>query len=100
MDVMAKALYRQLYEQMVKENEELFSQFRMVHDAFVINPEVNKTRFNAVGAMVLKLMQQTENRLCRQTEKGGFGHYSANLAEKFRKLCKENFAKIEMVGVQ
>jgi hypothetical protein len=97
---MAAAQYKQFYERMVDENQELFDQFQMVHDAYVINPEVNKARFNAVGKEVLRLMQRTENQLCRQTERGGYGRYSANLAEKFRAWCKEKFPKIGMVGVK
>jgi gamma-glutamylcysteine synthetase len=97
---MSKPLYRQLYDQMLAENEELFERFRCVHEAYAINHEANQMRFNEVGGEVLKLVQQTEARLCRQTEKGGYGRYSTNLAEKFRDLIRKEFGKIDMVGVK
>lgn len=97
---MAIPLYKLLYNQMLSGNEELFAQFKQVHEAYILNPKANQARFNEIGSEVLKLMQRAEARLCRQTEKGGYGRYSANLAEKFRDIVRKEFGKIDMVGIK
>jgi len=97
---MARALFQQYYQQMLEENEDLFAQFRVVHDAFVINSEANKARFNEVGKEVLRVIQRTENQLCSKSEGGSYGKYSGKLAEKFRGLVQKEFPKVFMVGIK
>ena len=97
---MPRALYQQYYDQMLDENRELFAQFRMVHDAFVVNSKANKARFNELGKVVLRVIQKMESRLCSRSEGGGYARYSGKLAERFRARVMKDFPKVFMVGVK
>lgn len=92
--------YQQAFEQLMKQNEELFSQFRSVHDAFVLNSEANKEKFNELGSQVVDIIRDAERRLCATTERGGYSKYSQNLSQKLWNEVKKVFPKIDFVGIK
>ncbi len=85
---------------MTEQNKDLFTNFRAVHDAFVINPEANKARFNELGSEVLDTIRHYENILCGKTENGGMGKFSSNLSQKFWDEVRKDFPKIDFVGIK
>jgi len=92
--------YQIVYARMVDENKELFDNFKAVHDAFVLNPDMNKARFNEVGAEVMDVVRDYERILCGKTESGQYGKFSGNLSQKFRDEVRKSFRKIDFVGIQ
>lgn len=92
--------YQILFQRMIDENKELFDNFTLVHDAFVLNPDMNKARFNQIGAEVLDVIREYERILCGKTESGGYGKFSSNLSQKFWDEIRKVYRKIDFVGVK
>ncbi len=91
--------YRQFVELMLEENRELFDSFRPIHDAYILNPEVNQAKFNSAGAEVIEVIHEYERRLCAKMGAGQYSKFAANLSEKFMEEIKTIFPKIMFVGV-
>ena len=94
------ARYQQAIKEMYQEYQELFDSFRPIHDAFALNQEANKDRFNLIGKEVLKAVQETERKLCSKTEGGMYSKYSMQLADKFRAALQKDFPKIFKIGMK
>ncbi len=97
---MAQAKYKQYYQQMKEENQDLFAEFKEVHDDYEQNPDELQEQFNQQGKPVVKVIRDWERRLCRAMGKGKYSKYTQNLSEKFWDLVREEFAKIDMVGLK
>ena len=89
-----------MFVRMTDENKELFDTFRAVHDAFVLNPDANKARFNEIGSEVMDIIRSYERILCGKTESGQYGKFSANLSQKFWDEVRKVYPKIDFVGIQ
>ncbi len=85
---------------MIEENKELFDNFRAVHNAYIVNPDANKARFNELGAEAMEVMRVYERRLCGKTESGSYAKFSSNLSQKFWDEIRNVFRKIDFVGVK
>jgi len=83
----------------VNENLKIFGEFQDIHDKYVLNPDVWQVKFNEVGKEAVSVIRDWERKLCRQSEKGQYGKYSATLADKFWDLARKDFPKIDFVGV-
>lgn len=92
--------YRKAVTEMLEENEELFEEFRAIHEAYVINPQVNQAKFNAAGAPVMDCIREYERKLVSIMGAGQYSKFSANLSEKFMEEIRKVFPKIIFVGVQ
>lgn len=92
--------YKQIYQQMISENLELFDEFEWVHQHYCQNPDKWQRTFNMVGDKVLTLIRQYEDLLCKKSEGGGFSRFSGNLAEKFQQEVRNHFAKIDCIGIE
>jgi len=84
---------------MLEENKELFDNFTAVHEAYVVNPEMNKARFNEIGRDVMDVIRDYERILCGKTESGQYGKFSSNLSQKFWDEVRRVYPKINFVGV-
>lgn len=84
---------------MIGEHKELFDNFTQVHDAFVLNPDANKIRFNQVGSQVLDVIREYERILCGKTESGQYGKFSTGLSQKFWDEIRKVYRKIDFVGI-
>lgn len=84
---------------MVSENKKLFDDFKNLHDRYALTPDGLQEEFNQEGEKVLAVVHEWENKLCRQSEKAGFGNYTTGLAEKFQGELKKIFPKIDHVGI-
>ncbi|MDO8503454.1 MAG: hypothetical protein Q7S60_02065 [bacterium] len=91
--------YREYFERMLEEEKSLFAQFRVTHDKYAKDPDVCQEEFNRVGAKIQDVIRHWENRLCNHSEAGGYGKYSAGLAEKFRLEVRKLFPKIDNIGL-
>ena len=85
---------------MTEENKKLFDTFCAVHDAFVLNPDANKARFNEIGSEVMDIIRSYERILCGKTESGQYGKFSANLSQKFWDEVRKVYPKIDFVGIK
>ena len=85
---------------MVDENLKLFGQFQDIHDKYALNPDIWQTKYNEIGEQIVAIIRDWERRLCRESERGVYGKYSATLADKFWNLVRKDFPKIDFVGVR
>ena len=92
--------HHQAFQDMLSQHQQLFSDFQQTHNAYVAHPQSSQNYFNELGKQVLSIIRDTENRLCAQTERGGYSKYSANLSEKFWSLVRSHFPKIDLVGTK
>ena len=91
--------YKEYVKRMLEEETELFENFRKTHDAYLLNPKAMQEVLNSEGAKVMEVIRDYEDRLCRQSEKGGYASFTTNLAEKFNEEIKKYFPKIDHIGV-
>jgi hypothetical protein len=96
---MSKTLFLQAYADMVAKNLELFNHFSDLQEKYRQKPEVWKSEFDTVGKSVVRIVDETENRLCSKMENTSKGKYSDNLADKFRSEVRKNFPLIDLVGI-
>lgn len=92
--------YKQIFQEMIKQNKTLFAEFEEVHNKYTLASKRWQREFNQKGEEVLSVIRQYENRLCRQTEGGGYGKFASNLADKFHEEVKAHFPKIDDIGLQ
>jgi len=83
---------------MVEENKELFDTFRGIHDAYVLNPELNQAKFNDIGREVVDVIREYERKLCGNMNSGAYGAFSQNLSQKFWDEIRKVYRKIDFVG--
>jgi len=91
--------YKQYYQQMLKANPEIFGNFRRIHDEYALNMDLKQNEFNELGKEVLSVIRVWEDKLCRQSEKGGFGVFSGKLADRFWSEVRRDFPEIDNVGL-
>lgn len=92
--------YQKAFQIMLEQNKELFDQFKEIHDAFSLNPNANKEKFNEIGREVTDVIREYDRKLCAQMGKGQFSKYTQNLSEKFWGEVRKVFPKIDFVGIQ
>lgn len=96
---MAKQLYTLAYEEMVKLHAVEFTAFAKIHEQYKKDQTTWQSKFDALGKPLVRIITETENRLCQKMEGGVHGKFSANLAEKFRAEVRTHFPLIDFVGV-
>lgn len=94
------AKYQVLFQQMLKENEGLLSDFKLLHDKYEADPNTYQDQYNKEGEAVLELVQRYEDMLTLHTENSGYGKYAANLSDKFRSAVKSLFPKLDFIGIK
>jgi len=92
--------YQTVFQRMLDENKELFDNFTQVHEAYILNPDANRARFNTLGREVMDVIRNYERILCGKTESGQYGKFSGNLSQKFWDEVRKVYRKIDFVGVQ
>lgn len=92
--------YREAVQEMLEENEELFTEFHAIHDAYVVNPSVNQAKYNAIGSTVMDTVRDYERKLCAKMGGGMYSKFSTNLSEKFMEEIQKTFPKIMFIGVE
>lgn len=84
---------------MVKKNNELFSEFRKVHDEVENNKSLKKD-FNKIGEEVIEVIRIYVDDLCRTSEGSGYGNYTSKLSDKFWNEVRKEFPLIDDVGIE
>lgn len=93
------AKYKQVFDEMIFKNKELFDSFKEIHDKYSLKPKEYQQQFNKTGEEVQMVIRKYENMLCKHSESGGFGKFSSGLAEKFWEEIQKMFPKIDEIGV-
>ena len=83
---------------MIADNQELFDTFKGIHDAYVLNPELNQAKFNDIGREVVDVIREYERKLCGNMNSGAYGAFSQNLSQKFWDEIRKVYKKIDFVG--
>lgn len=91
--------YKEYYDKMVEENKDLFDKFIKSHFEYSIDQNENQEKFNEIGAKVLDVIHEWENRLCKTSEGAGYSNYTGGLAEKFQGEIRSHFPLIDHVGI-
>lgn len=91
--------YKEYVERMLENNKELFADFRKLHDKYASDQEKYQEEFNEEGEKVSVVIREWEGKLCRQSEKAGYGSYTSGLAEKFQAEVKKVFPLIDHIGI-
>lgn len=92
--------YKQLFDEMLKKNRELFIKFKITHDMYGTDPKQWNKQFNDEGKKILEILREYEDRLCGHSEQGQYSKYSANLADKFWAEVRKNYPRIDFVGIK
>ncbi len=97
---MAKTKYKEYADMMFEVHKDDFEKFKEIHSKFALEPEKYQDEFNEKGKPIQEIVQEFEDKLCRQSEKGGYGVYTSKLAEKFRSEVKKTFSEIDKIGIK
>lgn len=92
--------YKEYVKKMIEENPKLFGEFRTLHDKYSNEQEKYQEEYNLIGEKIQEVIKEYENRVCANTERGMYSHYSGNLAEKFQNEIRAVFPMIDFIGIK
>lgn len=92
--------YKQYFDEMLIQNEELFSTFETIHNNYIINPDAWQEKLNNVGKEVMDIIKDYEDRLVAKQEGGKYSKFSTQTSEKFWSEIRTKYPKIDFVGVK
>lgn len=84
---------------MIDQNHDLFKRFHEIHELYASDPKANQESFNTIGRDIQDVVHDYERRLCGKTESGQYSKFSSNLSEKFWGLLRQDFPKIDFIGI-
>ncbi len=91
--------YKELIRTMLSENKEIFDEFTLLHAEYGLDPDRHQEEFNHLGAKIMSLVKEYENKLCGRSENNGYGSFTGNLAEKYQNEVRKIFPLIDHVGI-
>lgn len=91
---------REYVERMLDIHKKDFEQFKLVHDQYALDQTKYQEAFNKEGERIQEILIEWENKLCKQSEKGGFSQFTPKLAESFRSEVRKYFPMIDYLGVK
>ena len=91
--------YQVIYGNMIDENKDLFDSFYKIHELYTWDPKANQKGFNDIGRQIQEVIHIYEKRLCGKTEGGMYSKFSSGLSEKFWGLLRNDFSKIDCIGI-
>ncbi len=91
--------YKQQVADMLSAHEEIFKEFKKLHDKYAEDPKKYQEEFNEKGLEIQAILRRWENNLCGKSESGRYGKFSSSLADKFREEVKVHFPKIDNIGM-
>lgn len=92
--------FKQYYQQMWDAHKDILSEFMDIHDKYQKDRFNNQAEFNRIGKEARQVMEEWDQRLCKQMEKGSNGVFSSKVSEKFWNEIKQDFPLVEFVGVE
>lgn len=96
---MAKAKYIEYVDRMMSLHKKEFDSFQEIHDKYALNEDKHQEQYNKIGKKIMLISKQWENKLCMQSEKGGYGGYTTKLAEKFQGEMVKRFPEYNSIGI-
>jgi hypothetical protein len=84
---------------MVDANTKLFDSFTLLHSQYRLDMNNLQEEFNKTGERVMDAIREWEQKLCSQSEKGGYSKFTGNLSEKFMDEVRIHFPLIDRVGI-
>ncbi len=90
--------FREYFKAMCEENAKLFAEFQFIHDLYKENKKANQVVFNEQGALVRRVIEDWDRKLCGRMERGKNATYSQRLSEKFWGEVRLKFPLIDFVG--
>jgi len=91
--------YKEYFNRMVSENKKAFDVFTSAHFEYSTDEVKYQENYNIEGEKILKIIHEWEDRLCKNSEKAGFGSYTGNLAEKFQEEVRSHYPLIDHIGI-
>jgi hypothetical protein len=91
--------YKKAFLEMLEYNQDLFNNFKTIHDNFQIDPEKWQEKFNEEGTKALRIIRRYENNLCSKSENTGFGKFSTTLSDKFWEQVRSHLPLIDKVKI-
>lgn len=85
---------------MLGDNTSLFEEFKTLHDNYVSDEKAFQKQFNEKGKIVTQIIREYEKRLCAEMDKGQYGKFSSNVADKFWEEVRKIYPRIDFVGVE
>jgi len=90
--------FREYFQRMIDSNKEAFAEFKMIHDEYALNQDINQEKYNEAGKKILVIIKEWESKLCHQQEKT-YSQYAGKLAEKFMDEVRKEFPMIDYIGI-
>jgi hypothetical protein len=84
---------------MLEENKKEFDEFKKLHADYGMDEDKYQDEFNKMGARILEIVNEWENKLCAHSEKAGYANYTGGLSQKFRDELRLAFPLIDHVGI-
>jgi len=84
---------------MYSTNQELFDNFKEIHDEYTLDPSKWQKIYNDYGREIVEVIRDYERKLCIKMGSGKYGQFSASLAQKFWDEVRIKFPKIDFVGI-
>lgn len=91
--------FKEYVKRMYEAEKVFFDEFQKLHDKYNLDQDKWQGEFNHEGEKAMKIIQEWETRLCKNSESAGYASYTGGLAEKFRGEIKKRFTMIDWVGV-
>ena len=91
--------YKEYYQRMVNANMKLFDDFNLLHNRYKLDMGNLQGEFNKTGEKVMEVIREWEQKLCSQSEKGGYSKFTGNLSEKFMDEVRTHLPLIDRVGI-
>jgi hypothetical protein len=92
--------YKEIVQVMMDENQELFNNFKEIHDEYALDPGKWQKIFNDYGREVQDQMRIYERRLLTKMSTGKYGQFSTQVSDKFWSEVRKIFPKIDFIGVK
>jgi hypothetical protein len=90
--------YQEYVRKMMEAEKEAFDKFKTVHDRYALDDSIQE-EYNREGEIIQKVIHEWEGKLCSQSEKGGYGVFTGNLAEKFHTELLKVFPYLDHIGI-
>lgn len=91
--------YKEFFQRMLEENKKIFNDFKTLHANYGMDEEKYQDEFNTLGAEILKIVNEWENKLCAHSEKSGYASYTGGLSQKFRDELRLAFPLVDHIGI-
>lgn len=96
---MPRQKYLQYYELMLRNNEKILADFKVLHDNYSEDKQMYSARFHKEGRDILDIMRSYERKLCSGMERSKNSAYSDQLANKFWDRIRKDYPLIDEVGL-